>query len=229
VTKIRIISLVPAVASVCLFGTSAMADESGFYIGANVGRVLGTYRRNDINNALISDFGGADGGFALGPSSVEKSHAAWTADIGYMLTRNFGIEASYLNLGSLAYSSFGTQTALDGGASAVAVTLNTKSHGPALALIGVLPMSNIWEVDARVGVYEAKTISTYETTVGENTSRGRLSETSSSTLAGVGTALTLSSHCTLRLDYVRLQRIREKALERAFNVDLLTAGVAFVF
>jgi len=29
--------------------------------------------------------------------------------------------------------------------------------------------------------------------------------------------------------YIRLEHIKEEALGRAFNVDLLTAGVAFVF
>ena len=229
-TTIRTLSLASVGAAICLLGGGpAMADDSGFYVGANVGRVLSTYRRNDLDSAVIAAFGGSQGGFALGPSSVEKKHVMWSADVGYMFTRNWGVEASYFDLGSFSYSSFGTKPASGGGTSAVSVTLNTRSHGPAVALVGVLPMSNFWELDARAGAYQAKTTTTYESTIGTLDNPGRVSKTSTALLGGLGTAVTLSSHCTIRLDYVRLEHVKEDLLGRAFNVDLLTAGMAFVF
>lgn len=228
--KIFTNSLMSAAAAACLLSPPAMADDTGFYVGANVGRVLSTYHRNDLDRAVTADFGGAERGFVLGPSSIEKKHAMWTADAGYMFTRNFGIEASYLHLGSLAYSSFGTEPAVSGaGTTAVSVNLAVRSHGPALAVTGVLPMSNFWELDARVGGYEAKTTTAYESTIGEQVKTGRVSATSTSLLGGFGTAVTLSSHCTVRLDYVRLEHIKEGLLGHTFNVDLLTVGMALVF
>jgi len=90
-------------------------------------------------------------------------------------------------------------------------------------------MSNIWEIDARVGAYEAKTRSTYYSAVDIRSAAGRESKTSTSLLAGVGTSVTLTEHCIARLDYIRLQHIDEQAFEHSFNVDLLSAGLAFVF
>jgi len=90
-------------------------------------------------------------------------------------------------------------------------------------------MSNLWEIDARVGAFAARTTTTYSSVVHENVNSGRVSKTSTSLLAGVGTALTVSSHCTVRVDYIRLEQVKEKTFNRAFNVDLVTAGVAFVF
>jgi OOP family OmpA-OmpF porin len=232
VAKIRTVFLLAATTAttIGLCTPTAMADDSGFYVGANIGRVLSTYRHTDIDNGVIAAFGGADNGFVLGNSSVQKEHVMWMADIGYMASRNFGIEASYLHLGSLAYSSAGTEPSTSGtGTSATSVNFNIKSRGPALAALGVLPMSNWWEIDARVGAYEGKTTTTFASAIGVNTKSGALSKTSTSLLAGAGTALVVSSHCTLRVDYTRLEHIKEEALGRAFNVDLLTAGVAFVF
>jgi len=40
---------------------------------------------------------------------------------------------------------------------------------------------------------------------------------------------TVTTHSVLRLDYLRIQHIEEKALDRTFNVDGATAGVAYVF
>jgi hypothetical protein len=230
VAKTRTISLLTAatVTTVCLCSPPAMADDTGFYVGANVGRLLSTYRRADLDNEVYTAFGGTNSGVAFDPSVFQKDHVMWSADIGYMASRNFGIEASYLHLGSLRYSSSGSEPS-SGGTSAASVNLDIKSRGPAVAVLGVLPMSNFWEVDARVGVYAGKTLTTFATAIGDATKAGTVSKTSTSLLAGVGTALTLTTHCALRLDYMRIEHVKEEAFGRAFNVQLLTAGVVFVF
>lgn len=228
--KTRAISLLAATATTaCLCCPPVMADDTGFYLGANVGRLLSTYRRTDLNNGVVADFGSAGSDLVLATSSLQKYHVMWKADIGYMASHNFGIEASYLNLGSLAYSSSGTLSAQGTTTSAVSVNFDIKSRGPALAALAVLPMSNWWEIDARAGAYEGKTTTTFASAVGDNTKSGSLSKSSTSLLAGVGTAFTVSSHCNLRLDYIRLESLKEPALGRSFNVDLVTAGVVFVF
>jgi hypothetical protein len=154
----------------------------------------------------------------------------WSADVGYMLSRNVGIEASYLYLGSLHYSSFGSEQSTSGtGTSQVVANVDIKSHGPALAVLGVLPMSTLWEVDARVGAYEGKTTTTYFSAVDANTNAGRLSKSSTSLLVGFGTGLTLTTHCVARLDYMRLEHVDEQLFGRSFNVDMLTVGFAYVF
>lgn len=228
-TRLRSLLAVATATTVCLSSTPAMADDTGLYFGANVGRLLSTYRRADLDNAVINDFGGADSGLVLGTSSLQKDHVIWKADIGYMASRYFGIEASYLHLGSLAYSASGTQSLENNSTSAVSVNLDIKSRGPALSVVGVLPMTNSWEIDARLGAYEGKTTTTFASAVDVNTRSGSLSKTSSSLLAGFGTALTLTSHCAVRLDYIRIQQVKEAALGQSFNMDLVTAGVVFVF
>ena len=216
-----------------LLALPAMADDdTGFYVGANVGRVLSTYRRSsldaDVTGVFGTAFDGSSTGFAIGKSSVQKDPVTWSADVGYMLSRNVGIEASYLYLGSLRYSSFGSRPSSTG-TSQVIADVDIKSHGPALALLGVLPMSNLWEVDARVGAYEGKTTSTYFSAVDANTNSGKLSKSSTSLLLGIGTGLTLTEHCVARVDYMRVEHIDEQLFRRSFNVDLLTVGFAYVF
>ena len=226
---ISILAAATAAGTMSLPAAPARADDTGFYVGANVGRVLSTYRRSDLNDGVNTAFGGTANGFTLGPSSVQKTHVMWWADVGYMVSRNFGVEGSYLYLGSLRYSAFGTLPSASGtGTTNVSVNLDIKSHGPALAMVGVLPMTNFWELDARLGAYEGKTSTTF-LSVGDNTTSGRDSKSSTSLLAGVGTALTVSSHCIVRLDYMRLEHLNEQVLNRSFNVDLVTVGAAFVF
>ncbi len=219
---------ITTIGSVCLFSESAAADESGFYVGANIGRLLSTYRRTDLDNALTTAFDGTNSSFLLGPTSVRKSHAIWSADIGYMTSRYLGFEASYLELGTLNYSGFGTLSGA-AGTQSVTVNANFESRGPALAVLGVLPMTDSWDISARIGAYRGKTHSDFITTVDASTKSGSFSKTSTSLLAGVGTSYIVSSHCTVRLDYIRIEHIGENLFDRTFNVDLVTAGLSFVF
>jgi hypothetical protein len=216
--------------SVGPFCAPAMADDGGFYIGANLGHVLSTYRRHDMDDDLSALFGGPADGFGLNSSSLRKSHAMWSADVGYMLSPYVGVEASYLDLGSLKYSAAAVEPSATGvGTAPVTVDLDIKSRGPALALVGTLPMSNLWELDARAGAYEGKQISNYLVAGETGTSAGTQSKTSTSLLAGVGGSVTLTSHFTVRLDLLRLQHLDEEALAHSFDVNLVTVGVNYFF
>jgi opacity protein-like surface antigen len=91
-------------------------------------------------------------------------------------------------------------------------------------------MSNAWEVDARLGVYEGKTSTGITTIVGKNPPYpGSDSKTSASLVLGVGGSYTVSEHLALRLDYVRLNQVSDKIFGRAFNVDFVTAGLTYAF
>jgi opacity protein-like surface antigen len=218
-----------AMVSLCILAEPAMADEmTGLYFGANALDLLSTYRRSTLDEGMTAAFGGASNGYAMGPSSTDRAHLSWSVDVGYMLTPNFGVELSFLDLGPFRYSGYGTVTS-SGNASEIHLNLDVRTHGPALAVVGVLPMTNFWDLTARVGAMQAKTKSTFHTTVGDSSDSGYFSENSTSVLASVGASFTVTTHCVLRLDYLRIQKIKEKALERDFNVDGVTAGVEYVF
>jgi opacity protein-like surface antigen len=217
-----------AMMSLGILAAPAMADETGFYVGANALSLLSTYRRTDIDRAFTSALTETGSSFTMGPSSVERAHYSWQVNFGYMLTRNFGVEASFLDLGKFHYSGFGSTTA-DGSPSEVHLDLDVRSHGPALAAVGVLPMTNFWDLEARVGAMQAKTKSSFSTLVGDGSHSGDFSENSTVVMASIGTAFTVTPHIVLRVDYLRLQHIKEKALDRGFNVDGAGAGVAYVF
>jgi len=219
-----------AMMSLGVLAAPALADETGFYVGANALSLLSTYRRSDIDSAFTSALAETDSSFKMGPSSVERARYSWQVNFGYMLTRNFGVEVSFLDLGPFRYSGFGSRTsAVDGTPSEVHLDLDVRSHGPALSAVGVLPMTNVWNLEARVGAMQAKTKSSFSTVTSDGTHSGDFSENSTVILASLGTAFTVTTHIVLRVDYLRIQHIKEKALDRTFNVDGATAGVAYIF
>jgi hypothetical protein len=48
-------------------------------------------------------------------------------------------------------------------------------------------------------------------------------------MATVGTAFTVTPLIVLRMDYLRVQHIKEQALGLSYNVDAVTAGIEYVF
>lgn len=207
----------------------ALAQEGGaLYVGGNYAYALTTYDRSALNSALVSAVNAADLGLALHASYVDSKQTAWSADIGYMVSRYFSVEASYLDLGTLRYFARGTESSLFASAP-FATRVDISSRGPTLALVGVLPMTNDWYLNARVGAYESKTESGVRTVVGGSVLAGSYSESSADPLAGVGTAYVLGAHWVFRLDYVYLNQIKEKLLGKPFNVNLVTAGLAYAF
>jgi hypothetical protein len=210
------------------FAQPAFAGDGGVYVGAELGHTLSTYHRADLDSALVDLFSGAGYSAALSGSSVRNEHNPWSANVGYQISSYFALEASYIHLGTLKYATSGTATSVLGN-SPVAVDLNIKSRGPALALVGVLPMTDSWDLEARLGAYEGKTTTLSEVTIGTSSNPGVDTKTSTSLMAGIGTGYVIAAHWVVRLDYTHLNQLGEKSLGKSFNVDLLTAGVTYAF
>jgi opacity protein-like surface antigen len=215
-----------ALSLLCLVTQPAVAGGGGFYVGASAGYTLSSYRRADLDNAVVENLAGGGYTVTLTDSSDRYGQPPWSVDVGYQISSYFGLEASYLELGTLKYASSGTATSPSGPA---AVNLNIRSRGPALALVGTLPLTNDWGIRARLGVYEGKDTTNFSVSVSGNSNSGSDSRTSATLLAGLGVSYVLASHCVLHLDYTHLNQLGEKVLTKSFNADLLTAGVAYAF
>jgi opacity protein-like surface antigen len=223
------VALLLAALSAILFDARAAAQEGGaLYVGGNYGYTLSTYSRTALNEAVVSTFNEEGYGLTLAGTLLHDREAPWSADIGYMFSPYFSVEASYLDLRTLRYFARGTETSLFASTS-VSTNIDITSHGPTLAMVGVLPMTNDWYVNARAGAYEGKTTSDYRTVNDSSRTSGSESESSTSALAGVGTAYILGGHWIVRLDYLYLDHIGEKLLGKPFSVNLVTAGVAYAF
>ncbi|HVO48521.1 MAG TPA: outer membrane beta-barrel protein [Steroidobacteraceae bacterium] len=206
-------------------GGAARAEDGGWYLGANYGQVISTYRHTDLNNKVNDAFGDA---LTFTSSSLEEKNQAWWASAGYMTSPWLGFEAAYFDLGRLQYRATGKQTSILG-TSAVTAGLDIKSRGPAAAVLGVLPLTNSWQIDARLGGYDGKTTTSYAQTVDKRSNSGLESKTSLSLLAGVGTSYAFFGRWALRIDYLHVNQVKEPVLGRAYNVNLASAGITFAF
>jgi opacity protein-like surface antigen len=207
---------------------SALAAEPEWHVGASVGSSNSDYNQRVINAGFLNQVTSAGGTIDFETSSVRRSAHAWWVDVGYFGSGDIGLDAIYLDLGTIRPRSGGTisGTNVDG---AISIDSSVRSHGPALALTGITPLSEHFEVDARIGIYHGQTSINTTVTDVAGSSTAPLSAQSTGLLAGVGGSLSVDEHWSVRLDYLYVRKAGDKATTGSYNVSVATAGVSFAF
>ena len=120
----------------------AMADEDGWYVGANVGQ-----SRAKIDDARITaQLVGA--GFATTSIVDDSRNSAYKLFAGYRYNKNVAMEGGYFNLGQFGF----TSTTVPAGT----LTGKIKLQGFNLDVVGTLPLTEKFSVLGRVGLNYAQ-------------------------------------------------------------------------
>jgi hypothetical protein len=137
--------------------------------------------------------------------------------------RYSGVEIGYFNLGRAAYSATGQANDALGVPVEIATDMTVKSRGPALSLLGILPLGRAWQLEARGGVYYGKTTTAWSTTVGSfDTGMYSDKHREFSSLVGGALVLDVGAQSALSLGYMRFFDIANRRVER------LSLGVSVV-
>ncbi|MDP8986469.1 MAG: outer membrane beta-barrel protein [Pseudomonadota bacterium] len=226
-TGFRFLVAAAAVLHLASAGKAAADALSGAFIGANLGRARNTYNAGLIDSQLAADASSASDTITYSEKSVRRMGGAWWFDTGYFVTGYLGIEASFLHAGEWRYLSTGSvKTSAD--TRSLTSIVEVISHGPALSLIGRLPLAEAFEVDVRLGDYLGKAILDDYLVVGTASAFAASPKTVSSLLAGIGASYTLAGHCSLRVDYLRVNKTGNH-LTGVFSVNMVTAGLSYTF
>jgi hypothetical protein len=210
-------------------GTTAptSAAELGQYFGANIGPSKFNLDESGIANLPSSRNGKITSGT---PYLLEDSDTAWSLTYGYKFTRNFSLEASYVDFGESTFS----QTAVQdlGLASYAKYAFETAVGIKGLSLVGVavFPVGN-FEFNGNLGFLfalvetswsgTAKTIpaGTAESAAPEQHFSKSDMDNSIEFLLGVGAGYNISERFHVRVDWTLVQASEE--------VSALTAGFRY--
>jgi len=216
-----------------VFGTSAATPAlagDGLYVGATVGSSIFQADKSDFDNSVRDAFNETGITLLSGTSTLDKSSVNFSGVIGYQFMRELAVEASYTDLGKLRYHA---NDVLANRINASA-ELDAKAKGPTLAVIGALPLSQEWEIYARLGIIFSKVTLEAQATVSSSagTATGAPSSESSNSvdaLAGVGLAWNPTKHVKLRAEYIRYGRVGDKDTTGEINIDTFNAGLTYSF
>jgi opacity protein-like surface antigen len=230
---------------------AASAADHGFYFGVLGGRADYEFRQPDVFpvNAFFPGPpligitpvirppgitpapcppGSIAGGVAVAfisplswPPDADHEAGAWGVVAGYRIFRYAAFELSYLDLGSLDR----TQEVRLGFPPVGSIEIHHElaTSGPAASALGILPITESWEVYARAGVLFAD----MEATSSIMGSSNSITFGSDSLLWGGGTQFNWGAHWSVRLDFQRFEGVGEDNGPGEADVDLLSLGVLY--
>ncbi len=213
---------------------------TGFYVGATAGESLFQKNTGDFDAAIIEGDNfetaaiGDPASTQITSSSLDKTHFAFGALVGYRVTPEFAIEAGYTDLGKLTYKSSG-QLQYPLFYETVTADVQTSAKGPTLAALGILPIAADWEIFGRAGLFFSEVVVDAFVTpihVGPGFNFQAISPASANSvdlLFSAGAAWHVVDHWTLRAEYTRFVNVGDKDKTGEINVDLVNVGVTYSF
>ena len=138
-----------AAIAVCMIGaaSSVRAADSGPFVAFDLGGA-----RYPQNYEIVSSEAMVSSATVLTNSTLNRDRFEWSISGGYRFNRYVSVEASYVDLGSIA----GPLTLYSGPPLAAEPQLRFSAKGETLAAVGMLPLGR-WDLFLKGGVFFADT------------------------------------------------------------------------
>ena len=197
-----------------MINTFAMAEDSFWYGGFNVGQ-----SRAKIDNARIAAQL-QSGGLTMNAISNNKKDLGYKIFGGYQINRNFAFEAGYFNLGEFGYRATtvpaGTQTG------------NIKIQGINIDVLGMVPFTDRFSAFGRLGVQYAEAKDHFSSTGAvAQPSNPNPSKSETNYKAGVGIQYNFTESLGMRAEAERY-RINDAVGKRG-DINLFSLGLVYRF
>jgi OOP family OmpA-OmpF porin len=192
----------------------AMADDSFWYGGFNVGQ-----SKAKIDNARIAaQLQGA--GLTVNSISNNKKDLGYKIFGGYQFNQHFALEAGYFNLGEFGYKANTTPTGT--------LTGNIKIQGINIDVLGIIPFTEKFSAFGRIGAQYAETKDHFSSTGFVPTpSNPNPSKNETNYKAGVGIQYNFTQSLGMRAEAERY-RINDAVGKRG-DIDLISLGLVYRF
>lgn len=227
--KQRVMSILLAAGLASTPVSGALAE--GFYFGISGGAAsFDLPSKAAFDETYVDSLDGlVPGVFVVGAeSSLDDSDQAWGVQVGYRWGSYVAAELGYVNFGEALYRA--DVLLSDGFVDApIEVSARVRSSGPTLAVLGILPLRERFDIHARAGVYFSDT-RYRERFEDPLTGEGDSIETDGSDkdlFAGLGAAWNINESYAVRLEYQRFFDVGDEDHTGEENIDLLSVGFLF--
>lgn len=191
----------------------AMADDAGWYVGANVGASRATIDDARITSGLLGD------GFTSTGITDDDRSTGYKLYGGYRLNRNFSVEGGYFDLGNFGFNA----TTVPAGT----LSGNIKLRGLNLDLVGTLPITQKFSAFGRIGVNYADAADSFTGTGRVNVLNPNPSQRENNLKVGLGLEYAFNDALAMRGEIERY-RISD-AVGNKGDIDLVSVGLVYRF
>lgn len=229
----RLLASCATAVALCVGAASgAQAAEEGFYFGIAGGTASVDLSKSDLDGLYQSVLIADDYDVLAYESTLDDSDTSWGLHIGYQLGAYFAAEIGYVDLGKAVYEAdFAIEDLLPpGGVGVGSVRTSFRSAGPTVAVLGLLPLGEKFDLHGRAGVLFARSRITEQ---GRDFDTGAVLASqeyrgnSKDVFVGLGGAWNINPNYTLRLDYQRYLDVGDDEDTIEADVDLLTLSILF--
>lgn len=222
-------------AAVAMIATNASAAENqGFYFGLFGGAtsvdLQGSKEDRDEAFAIpAAELLLSEGFDVLAiESSLDDSDIGWGLEVGYRFNNYVAVEVGYVDLGEALYEAIITT---DDGFETFPVEASSRfvSAGPTAAVLGILPVSERFDVHAKAGLYLADTryrARLRDVEFAENVLHSEVDAGENEVFLGVGGAWNITDNYSLRFDYQRFLDVGDDDTAET-DVDLISLSILF--
>ena len=191
----------------------AVADDTGWYGGVNVGQSRAKIDDARITSNLLG------GGLAASSISNDDSDTGYKLFGGYKFNRNFAVEGGYFDLGKFGFTATTTPAGTLNG--------NIKLKGLNLDAVGILPITERFSAFGRVGVDYAESRDSFSGTGAVNVRNSNPSKREANLKFGGGLQYNFTEALAMRLEAERY-RINDAVGNRG-DIDLVSVGLVYRF
>ena len=191
----------------------AVADDSGWYVGANVGQSRAKIDDARITSSLLGS------GFTTTSLTNDDRDTGYKLFGGYQFNKNFALEGGYFDLGEFGY----TATTLPAGT----LNGNIKLKGLNLDAVGILPITDKFSAFGRVGVNYAQAKDSFTGTGAVSVSNPNPSKNDTNYKYGLGLQYAFTDSLAVRAEAERY-RI-DDAVGNKGDIDLISVGLIYRF
>lgn len=203
----------------------ASAAERGFYVGVDLGQSSYDLDRNSIDRQIVGALEEAGLAVIDGRSETSEDGFTYGVIVGYQVWPFLALEAAYVDLDDAEYKS---SAVVSDGSTAIDLDarLEASSSGPALSVLGILPVWSGWEVYARAGVYFSSNDARARLSSADLSDTLRDSSHTEEFLWGAGLGYTRDGW-TVRLDFQQFTDVGDSSTFGDVNVDRITLGAVY--
>ena len=191
----------------------ALADDAGWYVGANVGASRATIDDARITSGLLGN------GFSAAPITNDDSSTGYKLYGGYRLNRYIAVEGGYFDLGDFGFKA----TTVPAGT----LTGNIKLRGLNLDLVGTLPITDKFSVFGRIGANYTQARDTFSAAGAVNVLDPNPSTRDTNLKVGLGLEYAFNDSLAMRAELERY-RIND-AVGNKGDIDLASVGLVYRF
>jgi OOP family OmpA-OmpF porin len=188
-------------------------NNTGWYAGANVGRSAAT-----VDNARITRELATQGLSTTSIYDRERS-TGYKLYGGYKFNPNFALEGGYVDLGKFGFTANTLPTGSLNG--------DIRLHGFNLDAVGILPLSDRFSAQARIGVTSMQARDNFSGTGAVSVNNPNPSKRATNYKLGVGLEYAMTPNLSVRGD---LERYRvNDAVGNNGHIDMVSVGLVYYF